>query len=183
MERLFSASNRLRTGRRRAWMGLSLLAAALLAAACNRETAGPEPQTAASCAELSAELSKSAPRGASGDPQDLYKVIAPNGGETYHVGDTLEVVVAAGVYDQEGIIHLTVFRNGEVGFHPLPGSPNTSIDPRKDCRWRFAIPDSVGSAGAKTSLVSDSVKIRHARYNHEGSVYDYSDGFFRVLPR
>lgn len=164
------------------WPRWAFLAAALLAAACDSETGGPGPQAAASCAELSAELSASVPGDASGEPQDLYRVIAPNGGGIYRVGDSLEVVVASGVNDREGVIHLALFRNGEVGYYPLPGSPRTSIDPRKDCRWRFAVPDSVGLAGAKISLVSDSVKIRHARYNFEASVYDYSDGFFRILP-
>lgn len=148
---------------------------ALAAVSCmTRESdGGPE---SLSCGDLSAATF--------GDSagEDHYRVIAPNGGESFHVGDSLTVAMTAGANDSEAVLELAVFHDGKSTFVPVPGTPRTRIDPRSQCRWKFLIPDSLGSVGRQVSMASDSIKVRVSKYNQGGLVYDYSDAFFRILP-
>lgn len=157
--------------------GLAVFAA-LLAASCFSDNSGPGdgPQPDPDCADLSAATF----RDSTGN--DHYKVISPNGGESFRVGDTMKVIVTSGVNDNEGLLELILFRDGRSRALAMPGLPRNAIDPRKDCVWRFQVPDSLGSAGGMVSLVSDSVKVRLAKYSQVGSVSDFSDGFFSILP-
>jgi hypothetical protein len=151
-------------------------ALALAAASCTTDGSKDGPETL-SCAELSAKTF--------GDPagEDQYRVVAPNGGEAFHVGDSLTVAMTSGANDSEAVLELAVFREGKSTFFvAVPGTPRTRIDPRSQCRWRFLIPDSLGSVGGRISMASDSIKVRVSKYNQGGLVYDYSDAFFRILP-
>lgn len=150
----------------------ALALAGLLAAACN---SGNEPSEGGlSCADLGSRTF----RDSVGD--GFYRVIAPNGGESFRIGDSLRVRVTSGALDSEAVLYLAVTANGTTSSIILPGTPRTNIDPRSRCDWAFRIPDSLRAAsGRNISLVSDSLRIRIAKYSFE-SVSDYSDGFFRV---
>jgi hypothetical protein len=153
------------------WAVVAACAAAWLAACVAGNSA---PAKEPSCSELGTGVFLD-----SAD-QGHYRVIAPNGGESYHVGDTLEVVVASGVNDSEALIQLAVTVNGVIRQVQLPGLPPRAINPRAQCRIRFRIPDSLGTGtGARFSLVSDSVRIRISWYSFD-SVRDFSDGYFRI---
>ncbi|GEM_PF-1371359 len=141
--------------------------------ACDSGT-GPAADEALSCPDLSSRYF----RDSIGDGH--YRIIAPNGGKAYHTGDSLKVIATSGADDSEAVLELAVFRGGKSTFVPVPGTPRTSIDLRNRCQWSFRIPDSLSAAGKKISLVSDSIKIRVARYGQEGFVFDYSDAFFRI---
>jgi hypothetical protein len=164
----FLASRGLRMGR----YGFAACAAAALIAACVTGNSGHDAE--ASCPELGdAAFPDSTDQG-------HYRVISPNGGESYHIGDTLEVVIASGVNDSEALIQLAVTSNGVIRQVLLPGLPPRAINPRAQCRLRFRIPDSVGTGiGSRFPLVSDSVRIRVAWYNQE-SYRDFSDGYFKI---
>jgi hypothetical protein len=151
-------------------------ALALAAVSCMTEGSKAGPETL-SCADLSARTF--------GDSagEDHYRVVAPNGGEAFHVGDSLTVAMTSGANDSEAVLELAVFREGKSTFVAVPGTPRTRIDPRGQCRWKFLIPDSLGAVGRKISMVTDSAKIRVSKYNQSGLVYDYSDAFFRILPQ
>jgi hypothetical protein len=151
-------------------------AAALAAVSCDSGTSAAPGDGELSCADLSSRYFKDS----TGD--GFYKVVSPNGGETYHVGDSLKVRVTSGENDSEAIIELAVFREGKSTFIPLPGTPRTRIDTRNLCDWGFPIPDSLSSGGKKTALVSDSLKVRVTKYGQGEFIYDYSDAFFRILP-
>jgi hypothetical protein len=150
-------------------------ASALFLASCDSGADAPD-DAALSCPELGAKHF--------GKPVDdgHYQVISPNGGEAFRIGDSLRVLAASGQNDSEAVLELAVFRDGKSTFVAVPGTPRSSIDLRAKCHWNFLIPDSAGASGRKVSLVSDSLKIRVARYGQEGFVYDYSDAFFSILP-
>jgi hypothetical protein len=150
-------------------------AAALAFAACDSADA-PPPDTALSCEDLSLRTF----RDSAGD--DHYRVVSPNGSESFKVGDSLRVLITSGFNDSEAVLELAVFRDGKSTFVPVPGTPRTRIDPRSHCRWNFLIPDSLSAAGKRISAVSDSVKVRVSKYNQGSLVYDYSDAFFRIVP-
>ena len=163
-------------GRKAALIALSaVFLLSLSLSSCDSGTDAPG-DAAMSCPDLGAKYF--------GKPADdgHYQVIAPNGGETFHVGDSLQVLAASGQNDSEAVLELAVFRGGKSTFVALPGTPRSSIDLRAKCHWDFVIPDSAGTTGRRVSLVSDSLKIRVARYGQEGFVYDYSDAFFSILP-
>jgi hypothetical protein len=165
-----------RTARKRFLMRTafaSALALAVFSCSTGESQDGPENL---GCADLSARTF--------GDSagEDHYRVIAPNGGEAFHVGDSLTVAMTSGASDSEAVLELAVFRDGKSAFVAVPGTPRTRIDPRSQCRWKFLIPDSLGAVGRQVSMVSDSLKVRVSKYNQSGLVYDYSDAFFRILP-
>ncbi len=156
----------------RRFAGAGCVLAALSIAACNSGTSAAPKE--ASCPELGNQVFLDSTE------QGHYRVISPNGGEVFKVGDTLEVVVASGVNDSEALVQLAVTVNGTLKRVILPGLPPRSVNPRAKCRIRFPIPDSLEAGfGSKFSLVSDSVRIRIAWYNNE-SYQDFSDGYFRI---
>jgi len=112
-----------------------------------------------------------------------YHVLAPNGGETYHLGDTLRVTVAA-KDDSEAVAYMVLKSAGKLYKFILPGAPkNKSFNPLSKCDLSFVIPDSInaGLAGANISIISDSVKVMVAKYNSETLFYDYSDQYFKIV--
>jgi hypothetical protein len=149
---------------------------ALAAVSCEDGSTGPVPDDRLGCAELSSRyFGDSASDG-------HYRVVSPNGGESYKVGDSLKVRVTSGASDSEAVVYLALTRNGTLTTVILPGSPAGNIDPRSRCTLSFLVPDSIrGASGKKVPLVSDSVRIRIAKYNFE-TISDYSDGYFKVIP-
>jgi hypothetical protein len=157
----------------RAASALSVFAALAAASCMGDDEAEP---AAANCPDLSAKYF----RDSVGD--GFYRVLSPNGGETFRVGDSMRVQVTSGVLDSEAVLYLAVTRNGLTSSMILPGTPQGNVDPRNHCSWSFLIPDSLRLAsGKKIPSVSDSVRIRIAKYNFE-SISDYSDGYFRITP-
>jgi hypothetical protein len=61
----------------------------------------------------------------------------------------------------------------------LPGFANKAVDTRTNCHLGFRIPDSLTVSSGRIPLISDSVRVRVAWYNHE-DFQDYSDGYFRI---
>ena len=109
----------------------------------------------------------------------LYKVINPNGGESFIVGDTLRVVIA-GADAPATALEIWRFRESGNFDARLPGVPSRSFDAGVKCEFRFAIPESLYSNfGDAFSLDTDSLRIRVADYNN-GAIQDFSDGFFRI---
>ncbi|MDQ3002955.1 MAG: hypothetical protein M3Y08_17045 [Fibrobacterota bacterium] len=149
---------------------------ALTAVSCESGSTGLAPDGQLTCPELSSKYF----RDSTGDGH--YRVVSPNGGESFKVGDSLKVRVTSGGNDSEAVVYLAITRNGTLTTVILPGSPSGNIDPRNRCTLAFLVPDSVrGTSGKKVPLVSDSVRIRIAKYNFE-TISDYSDGYFRVTP-
>ena len=162
----------MRAGRISWLAALAALLTALMAASCM--TGNSDPGKEASCAELGSKYFLDS------SDQGHYRIVSPNGGESFKVGDTVKVVVASGVSDSEALIQLAVTVKGSLRIVALPGLANHSINTRTQCRMDFVIPDSVESGfGSRFSLVSDSVRIRIAWYNHD-TYRDYSDGYFRI---
>jgi hypothetical protein len=122
------------------------------------------------------------------DPLDpAYRIISPNGGETFHIGQQCTVRVTS---QRSGSAELRVVI-GRYRFTPPPFDVfaaylegNTSVD-----TVIFAIPDSFVYTSfntttqqvdtTKLSSVTDSCFIEIADYNHP-QYLDYSDCYFRI---
>jgi len=135
---------------------------------------GPNELAVQSCADLGSSLAAD-----SGTSHPAFRVIRPNGGEVYHVGDTLHVRVTGNLNQSNALIKLFVGTVGNVRNDVVPGQ-TTSRNVFQDCDIAFAIPATLG-AGA-ISLVSDSVKIRVEEYNQGVFFYDFSDAYFQIKP-
>ncbi len=155
----------------RAALAASVFAFCLLS--CDQSPAGPEDLSAASCSDLTARFFKD-----SAD-QGHYRVVAPNGGQSYKVGDSVKVTLASGLGDGEALVQLDVTVNGSFKRGVLPGFPNKAVDTRDKCHLGFRIPDSLTVNSGRIALVSDSVRIRVAWYNHE-DFQDFSDGYIKI---
>jgi len=115
------------------------------------------------------------------DPQ--YRVIRPNGGEQFSVGQACTVTVTSR-RDANAGIRLKL----EKGKYSLllPGM-TTSINPRVDSTFIFTIPDSFtivqgGGQIVKVSSVSDSCSICVLDYTPSTGFHDCSDNFFSIKP-
>ena len=123
-------------------------------------------------------------------PAPFYRVISPNGGEVYRIGDTVIVKLESDSFGQAGV---TLFLgrnslplNGLMGYN---GSFNPFVNPVS----RFVIPDSflVQSWNATTNTmentypktVSSQCRLFVGKYNQEDQYNDYSDTTFTILPR
>ena len=155
--------------------GLAILAvlACLACLSCDKSPSGPDDPASLSCPDLTRKYF-----GDSAEPGH-YRVVAPNGGESFHTGDSVTVTLASGINDGEALVQLDVWVNGAPKRGVLPGFSNRAIDTRSKCHLGFRIPDSLTVSSGRIALVSDSVRIRVAWYNHEEN-QDYSDGYFRI---
>jgi hypothetical protein len=119
----------------------------------------------------------------SGETGPVYKVLAPNGGEIFYVGDTVKVLVTSRLTGNARL--LLEYGNGRKTFS-LPGTGGGGgVDPRSQCRWEFAIPDAFvdewNPPSYEFSAVSDSVRLRIEDYLYpQVNEYDVSDDFFAV---
>jgi hypothetical protein len=103
-----------------------------------------------------------------------YRVLSPNGGEVFGVGDTCTIQVTA-QHPAEAKMLLS-FQDGLVEI-ALPGL-NHTIDPTKDTAVSFVIPDSANGF----SLASSCVKVVLQDYNI-ASYRDESDSCFSIVNR
>lgn len=149
---------------------------ALAVSSCFQSGTDSQAKTPKSCAEISDSVFTSS----TGEPQ--YRVLSPNGGEVFHVGEKLKVLVTA-KDDSEAVASLSIRIGSTFRKLTLPESPRGNFNPRNHCDLSFTIPDSVSDGlGKKVSLISDSVKVMVAKYNAETFFFDYSDAFFRIVP-
>lgn len=95
------------------------------------------------------------------------RLIRPNGGETYHVGDTLVIEM----WPSTTQVGIGLFIDDNVNFNLLAGG--TSIVPEKSPRFRFALPDSI----LGTSIVSETCRIRVFEYGDPGSYVESAQTF------
>lgn len=140
---------------------------------CEKSPSGPADPAGLSCAELTSRYFKDS------TDQGHYRVVSPNGGESFKPGDSLIVVLASGKDDGEALVQLDVRTGGVSRRGVLPGFANKAVDTRVNCKLGFRIPDSLTVSSGRIPLVSDSVRVRVAWYNHE-DFQDFSDGYFRI---
>ncbi len=154
-----------------------LVGLVMVLSSCTKSGTGVDTKGPLSCAEISDSVFT----GMTGEPR--YRVLKPNGGESVHVGDTLHVLVTA-KEDSEAVVGLLVKIGNSFRKISMPGAPpNRNFNPRSRCDLSFVVPDAVDDVpGKKISLISDSVKVRIAKYSAETFYFDYSDGFFRIIP-
>jgi hypothetical protein len=113
------------------------------------------------------------------DPQ--YRVIRPNGGEQFSVGQACTVTVTSR-RDANAGIRLKIDK-GKYSI-VLPGM-TASINPRSDSTFIFTIPDSFtivqgGGQTIKVPSVSDSCSICVLDYTPSTGFFDCSDSFFSI---
>ena len=124
-----------------------------------------------------------ATRSAPNQDVPVFKVIAPNGGETFKVGDSITVRFGANALGNSALAYLVVRNESGTRRLRLPGTPaTTDLNPRTTCEVSFRIPATITESGTAHSLVSDTVKVRIAAYNSETLYNDESDAAFRILP-
>ena len=159
-------------------LGTLFLSAGIIFNSCNSGTE-PNIMKAPSCVDIG----KTFYRDTVSNGEAHYHVLAPNGGETYHIGDTLHIQVAA--KDDSEAVALIALRSGAKLYKFIPpGVPkNKSFNALTQCDFSFVIPDSinVGLGGSNISFISDSVKVMVAKYNSESLFYDYSDQYFKIV--
>ena len=153
-------------------VALAALACACLA--CDKSANGTDDPGSLTCPELTSRYFQD-----SAD-QGHYRVVSPNGGESYHTGDSLIVTLASGVEDGEALVQLDVRVGGVFKRGVLPGFANKAVDTRTRCHLGFRIPDSLTVGSGRIPLLADSVRVRIAWYNHE-DFQDFSDGYFRII--
>ena len=105
---------------------------------------------------------------------------SPNGGEVYHVGDTLTVELFA-VTDPLGLT-LTIERGSDLLLLAIPGL-GSSIVPYSTPRVSFVVPATVYDAayGGAVSIVSDSCRILVHEYTDFNNNIS-SVGYFSIVP-
>jgi len=115
------------------------------------------------------------------DPQ--YRIISPNGGEIFQIGQPCSVRVSSRQYGQ-AILEIVIGRRN----FPVPGL-NRSITLPEDSLIVFTVPESLSvpaydpvaqqTALRSYSTVSDSCLIKITDYQN-GEYVDYSDCYFTV---
>lgn len=106
-----------------------------------------------------------------------YKVISPNGGEQFHIGEPCTVKVSS-MQPGNAILFLLL----DSGRYNVMLSTDRSFDPQKDSMIIFAIPDSFDIYGWKVPSVSAECLIRIEDYSNSTQYYDESDGYFQIAP-
>jgi hypothetical protein len=152
---------------------LPLMALALLVLSCGpSDTVQPTEKT---CPELGDSLAA-----AVGGSTAAYRVVSPNGGETYRVGDSLRIRAVGNINAANASLYLQI---GSRLVRPPGLTGNLNV--YGDCDMAFVIPDSLQTVFAPVamiSLVSDSVKIRVESYS-DNTRRDLSDGNFQIQAR
>jgi len=113
-----------------------------------------------------------------------YRVVSPNGGEHFVVGDTIDVMISS---KSDGLVDILLY----FGAHSarIPGFSG-SVNPREQNLVRFVVPGTLPirvwdaqSSISKTihvSLVSDSCKIKIMDYLEGSEYFDFSDRYFSI---
>jgi hypothetical protein len=128
------------------------------------------------------------------DTNDLsnpcYHVVAPNGGETFHIGDTMRIVVTSYRIGGGAGLDLIFGQNDLSILSQLNVSGN--LYPYIDSVYKFYIPESLYVPFYNTqthqadqravSTISAQCKIKVFDYN-TASLYDESDAYFSIVAR
>jgi hypothetical protein len=148
----------------------------LVVFACVKSGTGSDDKSPKSCEEIRDSVFPNSIL----EPQ--YRVVSPNGGEIFHLGQKMKVILTA--KDDFEAIAFLIIRTGTTSNRILlPEAPRGSFDPSVKCDLSFTIPDSIDTGlGKKLTLVSDSVKILVGKYNNDNDFFDYSDAYFSILP-
>ncbi len=148
---------------------------AVLAGSCSGD------KTTAMVEKTCTELGDSVATANPGSSNPVYKVIRPNGGETFHVRDTMHVRIAVSSNPTPTVIRLAV--NTSVGpKFPRISSSSGAFNGYTNCDLDFIIPDSVNTGSEWVHMVSDSVRVRAEMYNNESFSNDLSDDYFSIKP-
>lgn len=157
------------------FFSLPAIALAFAVMACN-EKSNPMPSDEKTCTELGDSLAA-----AEGSTVAAYKVVRPNGGESYRVGDSLRIRASGNINAANASLYLLIGASKLV----RPATLNGNLNLYANCDMVFVIPDSLQTTFAPVtmvSLVSDSVRIRVESYSMS-SRNDLSDGLFRIQAR
>ena len=133
------------------------------------------PSVEKTCPELGDSLAA-----AVGSATPAYRVVRPNGGENYRVGDSLRIRATGNINAANASLYLRI---GTKLVRPPGLSGNLNL--YSNCDMVFVIPDSlqtVFSPITMISLVSDSVKVRVESYS-DNLRRDTSDAFFSIRVR
>ena len=107
----------------------------------------------------------------------LYRILQPNGGEVFSVGQACTVKVTS-VRPGKAMLKLSI-NAGKIQAL-LPGFL-ASINPQTDSLFVFEIPDSIGNGGQNYSTISQQCKILVIDYSNP-SYQDASDQYFEIQP-
>jgi hypothetical protein len=105
----------------------------------------------------------------------LYRIIQPNGGEAFSIGQPCTVRVTS-VRPGKGMLKLSI-SGGKIQTL-LPGFL-ASINPQTDSLFVFQIPDSIEAGGQNYSTISQQCKILIVDYSNP-SYQDASDQYFEI---
>ncbi|MBD3393943.1 MAG: hypothetical protein GF418_17545 [Chitinivibrionales bacterium] len=107
-----------------------------------------------------------------------FRVVAPNGGEVFAVGDTMRVRLTA---DQSARASVELQLEGGLICVPFPGV-SQSVEPTVDSVLTWCIGDSVAAGEQSFSAISASCAIVVRDYGMPDTYFDRSDGFFSIVP-
>lgn len=112
------------------------------------------------------------------DPSDpIYRVVYPNGGESFKAGSEITVVITS---KKPGrcTVNLAFFKDGVLHeLQEIPDAPRYGLDPQQECSFAFKIPAQFPDGFA---AVSSQVKVRVADYELSDYYSDESDGYFSI---
>ncbi len=104
---------------------------------------------------------------------------SPNGGEAYHIGDTMRVELLP--TQTLVVVKLVIYRDGDYADLGIPGY-NGQLWPPSQPLVSFVVPDSLTDAlFGRMGLVSDSCHIRVLDYTSP-TTYVESAGYFSIAP-
>lgn len=142
--------------------------------ACGGDENITGPVAEKSCSEIGDSL-----KSAQGSDNSVFRVIKPNGGETYHIGDTLRIRAASNINANNSLLELLVTR-GDVTDRVVLNPGGSSMNLHQNCDLTLVLKDSMSAGSKMISMVSDSIKVRASNYQNN-TQRDLSDGYFRVL--
>ncbi len=105
----------------------------------------------------------------------LYRVVRPNGGEIFYVGQACTVTVSS-VREGQAKLELEIDAGKVQAL--LPGFLH-SINPQTDSVFIFQIPDSINYSGQMISTISSQCRILIMDYSNS-SFFDKSDNYFEI---
>jgi len=151
-----------------------LVAAVLAFIQCSSTTSEENPTPVVkSCSERGDSLAAIV-----GKTSANFLVVNPNGGEVFHLGDTLHITALSNLNEENAVLDMIYFKSGTVNVATL--NPNEkSLNLYSNCQLNYVIPDSIAIGGSKISAIGDSVFIRARHYFNDRN--DRSDAVFRIL--
>jgi hypothetical protein len=112
----------------------------------------------------------------------IYQILKPNGGESYKVGDTLQVIAIAGNNEPDAILDFRIEDETGKTASVLWPTQTRSFRLQDSCIYTMVLPESLSVGGRRYSLVSSRVKMRVSNYNTPSQIFDMSDDYFRISP-